>query len=44
MARVVDEPTGTRGDFYITSVRYTRGIMGTRTELRMVPKGTVLTQ
>lgn len=42
MAKVIDEDTGVKGDFYVTACNYSRDIGGTRTSLTLVPKGTVL--
>ncbi len=43
IARVEDEDTGLRGDMYVTSVEFTRSRdAGTRTTLRLVPRGTLL--
>lgn len=42
MAKVVDGDTGIKDDFYITAVDYFGGDGGTRTELRLVPRGTLL--
>jgi len=43
MAKVVDEDTGTRGDYYVTACDYERSRSGgTTTSLSLVPKGTSL--
>ncbi len=43
IARVEDEDTGLRGDMYVTSVEFTRSRGGgTRSRLRLVPRGTLL--
>lgn len=42
MAKVIDEDTGVKGDFYITACNYSRDIGGTRTSVTLVPKGTLL--
>ncbi len=43
IARVEDEDTGLRGDMYVTAVEFTRSRdAGTRTTLRLVPRGTLL--
>jgi prophage tail gpP-like protein len=42
MCKVHDEDTGTKGDFYITAVDYHASGSGTRTEIRLVPHGTLL--
>lgn len=43
MAKVHDEDTGTRGEFLVTSVEFSQDAeRGTRTTLKLVPRGTLL--
>ncbi len=42
LAKVWDEDTRTKGEFYVTRVTYSRSIDKTESELTLVPKGTLL--